>query len=54
MKLPISTMQGAKQGEYDLDESLLVFNKGQQVLQEYIVAYQARRRAGTDLRCYAP
>jgi large subunit ribosomal protein L4 len=47
MKLPVSNMQGAKQGDYELDDALLVFDKGTQALHDYVVAYRNNQRAGT-------
>lgn len=47
MKLQVSDTSGKKLGEFELKEGLLEFDKGQQVLHQAVVAYQANRRAGT-------
>lgn len=47
MKLPISDIQGKKLGEFDLDEKLLVFDKGQSVLHQAVVTHRANRRVPT-------
>jgi len=46
-KLTISDSQGKRVGEFELDEALLVLERGQQALHESVVAHRAARRAGT-------
>jgi large subunit ribosomal protein L4 len=47
MKLKISNREGKSVGDFELADDVLVFTKGQQALQDYVVAYQAHQRAGT-------
>ncbi len=46
-KLPIKDIQGAHLGEHDLADELLVFDKGQQVMHDAVVAHLANKRAGS-------
>ncbi len=46
-KLPVKNVKGESAGEYELSDSLLVYDKGSQAVHEAIVAYQANQRAGT-------
>lgn len=46
-KLPVKDMNGAQQGEYDLPEELLVFDKGGQAVHDVVVAHRAKMRAGS-------
>lgn len=46
-KLPVKNMKGESVGDYELADSLLVYDKGQQAVHEAVVAYQANQRAGT-------
>lgn len=46
-KLPVKNIQGESVGEFEVDDALLVYDKGQQAVYESIVAYRTRQRAGT-------
>lgn len=46
-KLPVKNWAGESVGEFEIDDALLVFDRGQQALHEAVVAYQANQRAGT-------
>lgn len=46
-KLPVKNVKGESVGEFDLSDSLLVYDKGAQAVHEAIVTYQANQRAGT-------
>lgn len=46
-KLPVKDMQGNQQGEYDVAEELLVFDKGGQAVHDAVVAHRAKMRSGT-------
>lgn len=46
-KLPILDINGSSLGEYDFPDELLVLNRGNQAVQEVVVAYRAGLRAGT-------
>ena len=46
-KLDILDMKGAKLGVFDVDEGLLVLDKGEQAVHDVVVADLARRRGGT-------
>ncbi len=46
-KLPVKNGKGESVGEFDLPDSLLVYDKGEQAVYEAVVAYQANQRRGT-------
>lgn len=46
-KLPVKDMQGNQQGEYDLAEDMLVFDKGGQAVHDVVVAHRAKLRQGS-------
>jgi len=46
-KLPVKDMQGNQQGEYDVAEEMLVFDKGGQAVHDVVVAHRAKMRSGT-------
>ncbi len=46
-KLTVYDMKGASVGDIDLSDDLLVIEKGEQAVQDVVVAYLAGRRAGT-------
>lgn len=46
-KLKIYDMKGAKVGDLDIADNLLVLDKGSQAVHDVVVAYQAGQRAGT-------
>lgn len=46
-KVPILDIHGGRVGEYDFPDELLVLNRGNQAVQEVVVAYRAGLRAGT-------
>jgi large subunit ribosomal protein L4 len=46
-KVPILDIKGSNLGEYEIADELLVLNRGNQAVQEVIVAYRAGLRAGT-------
>jgi len=45
-KLPVKDMKGNQQGEYDVAEDLLVFDKGGQAVHDAVVAHRAKARGG--------
>jgi len=46
-KLPVKDVKAASVGDFEISDSLLVYDKGAQAVHEAIVAYQANQRAGT-------
>ncbi|MBN2164246.1 MAG: 50S ribosomal protein L4 [Pontiellaceae bacterium] len=46
-KLPLKNVKGDSVGDYEVADSLLVLDKGEQVVHEAVVAYQANQRLGT-------
>lgn len=46
-KLPLKDIQGNQQGEYDIPENLLVFDKGTQAVHDVVVAMRAKARSGS-------
>lgn len=46
-KLPVFSIDGIKSGEVEFADELLVLDRGQQAMQDAIVAYRANQRAGT-------
>lgn len=46
-KLPVKNAQGQSQGAYDLNDDLLVYDKGRQSMKDAVTAYRANGRAGT-------
>lgn len=46
-KLPVKDMKGGRQGEYDIAEDLLVYDKGSQAVRDAVVAHRAKMRSGT-------
>jgi len=46
-KLPLKDMKGKQQGEYDLADELLVYDKGGQAVHDAVVAHRAKCRAGS-------
>lgn len=46
-KVPFKNSVGESVGEYEVADSLLVYDKGEQAVHEAIVAYGAHQRAGT-------
>lgn len=46
-KVPFKNSVGENVGEYEVADSLLVYDKGEQAVHEAIVAYGAHQRAGT-------
>ena len=46
-KLPLKSIKGESVGEYEVADSLLVLDKGEQAVHEAVVAFNAHQRAGT-------
>ena len=46
-KVPLKNVKGDSVGDFEVADNLLVLDKGDQVVHEAVVAYQANRRAGT-------
>ena len=46
-KIPFKSIKGESVGEYEIADSLLVLDKGEQAVHEAVVAYNAHQRAGT-------
>lgn len=46
-KLPVKDIQGNQQGEYDIPENMLVFDKGTQAVHDVVVAMRAKARSGS-------
>ncbi len=46
-KLPLKNITGDSVGEYEVADSLIVLDKGEQAVHEAVVAYGAHQRAGT-------
>lgn len=46
-KIPLKNIKGDNIGNYEVEEDLLVLDKGEQAVHEAVVAYQANQRAGT-------
>jgi large subunit ribosomal protein L4 len=46
-KVPLKNIKGDSVGDYEVADTLLVLDKGDQAVHEAIVAYQANQRAGT-------
>ena len=46
-KIPLKNAKGDSVGDYEVADNLLVLDKGDQVVHEAVVAYQAAQRAGT-------
>ncbi len=46
-KIPLKNVKGDSVGDYEVADTLLVLDKGDQAVHEAVVAYQANQRAGT-------
>ena len=46
-KIPLKSIQGDSVGDYEVADSLLVLDRGDQAVHEAVVAYNAHQRAGT-------
>lgn len=46
-KLPIKNIEGRDVGEHDMDDALLIYGKGTQLLHDAAVMHRANKRAGT-------
>jgi len=46
-KVPVKNIKGDSVGDYEVADSLLVLDKGNQAVHEAVVAYNAHQRAGT-------
>jgi large subunit ribosomal protein L4 len=46
-KIPLKNIQGDSVGDYEVADTLLVLDRGEQAVHEAVVAYNAHQRAGT-------